>query len=403
MGGAAQLAADTGLAAAAGWQALAHTRMATESAVTVAHGHPFTAADDFCLVHNGSFSNYASIRRELKADGITFHTDNDSEVAARFLAAKLDSGDDLDKALRLLTERFDGFYTLLVTTADAMAVVRDPIACKPALVARHPGGWRWRPNTERWWAFQALPARPSSSPRRKRSTCGRGEFTAARTGPGAPQRPRGQCRAETAAGGCLRTAALGAGAAQPRRRARRKTSAVEIEGPAGYYVGGLGKRARIVVQGAAGWGVGENLMSGSVVVHGNASQSAAATAHGGLVVVHGDASLRAGISLKGGTLAVAGDVGRYCGFLAQAGTILVGGDAAEGLGDSLYEAVIYVAGRVGELGTDARVEELTPADVARVRSLCIEAGFTHIDPENVTRIGSARQLYHFDTQHAGSY
>jgi glutamate synthase domain-containing protein 1 len=136
VGGAAQLAADTGLAAAAGWQALAHTRMATESAVTVAHGHPFTAADDFCLVHNGSFSNYASIRRELKADGITFHTDNDSEVAARFLAAKLDSGDDLDKALRLLTERFDGFYTLLVTTADAMAVVRDPIACKPALVAQ---------------------------------------------------------------------------------------------------------------------------------------------------------------------------------------------------------------------------------------------------------------------------
>jgi glutamate synthase domain-containing protein 3 len=178
---------------------------------------------------------------------------------------------------------------------------------------------------------------------------------------------------------------------------------VEIEGPAGYYVGGLGKRARIVVQGAAGWGVGENLMSGSVVVHGNASQSAAATAHGGLVVVHGDASLRAGISLKGGTLAVAGDVGRYCGFLAQAGTILVGGDAAEGLGDSLYEAVIYVAGRVGELGTDARVEELTPADVVRVRSLCNEAGFTHVDPENVTRIGSARQLYHFDTQHAGSY
>jgi formylmethanofuran dehydrogenase subunit C len=178
---------------------------------------------------------------------------------------------------------------------------------------------------------------------------------------------------------------------------------VEIEGPAGYYVGGLGKQARITVHGAAGWGVGENLMSGSVVVHGNASQSAAATAHGGLVVVHGDASLRAGISLKGGTLAVAGDVGRYCGFLAQAGTILIGGDASAGLGDSLYEAVIYVAGRVGELGTDAQVEKLTEADVARVTLLCNEAGFSHIDPGNVTRIGSARRLYHFDTQHAGSY
>jgi glutamate synthase domain-containing protein 3 len=178
---------------------------------------------------------------------------------------------------------------------------------------------------------------------------------------------------------------------------------VEIDGPAGYYVGGLGKQARVVVQGAAAWGAGENLMSGSVVVHGNASQSAAATAHGGLVVVHGDASLRAGISLKGGTLAVAGDVGRYCGFLAQAGTILIGGDASAGLGDSLYEAVIYVAGRVADLGTDAQIEELAEADVACVAALCAEAGFTHIDPGNVTRIGSARQLYHFDTQHAGSY
>jgi formylmethanofuran dehydrogenase subunit C len=178
---------------------------------------------------------------------------------------------------------------------------------------------------------------------------------------------------------------------------------VDIVGPAGYYVGGLGKHARIAVHGPAGWGAGENLMSGSVVVFGNASQSAAASAHGGLVAVHGDASLRAGISLKGGTLAVAGDVGRYCGFLAQAGTILIGGNASEGLGDSLYEAVIYVAGKVAELGTDAQIEELTAADVLRVRQLAELAGFDHIDPENVTRIGSARQLYHFDTQHAGSY
>jgi glutamate synthase domain-containing protein 1 len=154
VGGAAQLAADTGLAAAAGWQALAHTRMATESAVTVAHGHPFTAPDDFCLVHNGSFSNYASIRRELTADGITFHTDNDSEVAARFIAAQLHSGDDLDKALRRLTERFDGFYTLLVTTADAMAVVRDPIACKPALIAETPG---WVAMASEYRALVGLP------------------------------------------------------------------------------------------------------------------------------------------------------------------------------------------------------------------------------------------------------
>ena len=139
VGGAADLASDTGLAGASGWQAIAHTRMATESAVTVAHGHPFAAGEDFCLVHNGSFSNYATIRRELMADGIEFDTDNDSEVAARFVAAHLRDGDDLEKALRRLVERFDGFYTLLVTTADSFAVVRDPIACKPALIAETTG------------------------------------------------------------------------------------------------------------------------------------------------------------------------------------------------------------------------------------------------------------------------
>jgi glutamate synthase domain-containing protein 3 len=179
--------------------------------------------------------------------------------------------------------------------------------------------------------------------------------------------------------------------------------AVQIEGPAGYYTGGLGAAADVTVCGAVGWGAGENLMSGSVVVHGDASQSAASSARGGLVAVHGNASLRAGISLKGGTLAVAGDVGAYCGFLAQAGTILVGGDAGPALGESLYEAVVYVAGRVGELGTDARIEELTEADVAAVRALAVHCGFDHVDAENVTRVASAKELYHFSTQHAGSY
>lgn len=178
---------------------------------------------------------------------------------------------------------------------------------------------------------------------------------------------------------------------------------VEIDGPAGYYLGGMGEQATVVAHGPAGWGAGENLMSGLVRVEGDASQSAAASAHGGTVVVTGNASLRAAISLKGGTLAVGGDVGPYCGFLAQAGTVLIGGDAGRHLGDSLYEAVIYVAGRVTSLGTDARVEDLTQADVAAVRALAQLAGFDHIDPENVTRIASARQLYHFNTHQHGAY
>lgn len=154
VGGAAELASDTGLASASGWQAIAHTRMATESAVTVAHGHPFAAGEDFCLVHNGSFSNYATIRRELMADGIEFDTDNDSEVAARFVAAHLRDGDDLEKSLRRLVERFDGFYTLLVTTADSFAVVRDPIACKPALIAETAG---WVAMASEYRALVGLP------------------------------------------------------------------------------------------------------------------------------------------------------------------------------------------------------------------------------------------------------
>ena len=120
---------------AQGWQGLAHTRMATESQVTPGGCHPFSVGPDQCLVHNGSFANHASIRRELIADGAVFDSENDSEVGARFVAARLAAGDDLDKALRTLCERFDGFYTLLVTSADGFAVVRDAIACKPAIVA----------------------------------------------------------------------------------------------------------------------------------------------------------------------------------------------------------------------------------------------------------------------------
>jgi formylmethanofuran dehydrogenase subunit C len=171
---------------------------------------------------------------------------------------------------------------------------------------------------------------------------------------------------------------------------------VLVDGPAGYYTGGLGKLAQITVDGPAGWGAGENLMSGVVRVRGDASQSAAASAHGGLVIVEGYASLRAGISLKGGTLAVAGDAGAFSGFMAQAGTILIGGDAGDGLGDSLYEAVIYVSGKITGLGADAQVERLSRADVRAVRDLVKVTGFDHIDPENVTRVGSARRLYHFD-------
>jgi len=148
------LAGTYDLANATGWQGLAHTRMATESAVTPEGCHPFSVGPDQCLVHNGSFANHATIRRELQAAGHVFDSENDSEVGARFVADRLARGEDLDKALRLLCERFDGFYTLLVTSADGFAVVRDAIACKPAIIAE----------TDRWVAmaseFRALAELP---------------------------------------------------------------------------------------------------------------------------------------------------------------------------------------------------------------------------------------------------
>jgi glutamate synthase domain-containing protein 1 len=135
VGPAAEVCARYGVPGMAGYQAIGHTRMATESAVTTEHSHPFAVATDLALVHNGSFSNYASIRRELTAEGIRFDTDNDSEVAARYIAREMASGADLADALRATGKVFDGFFTLLVASAQSFAVVRDSFACKPMVVA----------------------------------------------------------------------------------------------------------------------------------------------------------------------------------------------------------------------------------------------------------------------------
>ncbi|MDV2995567.1 MAG: Amidophosphoribosyltransferase [Chroococcidiopsis sp. SAG 2025] len=118
-----------------GSHAIAHTRMATESAVTPDRAHPFTAGEDFCLVHNGSLSNPYSIRRRLEPLGIHFETDNDTEAACRFLEWRMREGDDLETAIKQGFVELDGFYTFLIGTADKLALVRDAFACKPAVVA----------------------------------------------------------------------------------------------------------------------------------------------------------------------------------------------------------------------------------------------------------------------------
>lgn len=120
---------------AQGWQGVGHTRMATESAVTPAGCHPYTVGPEQCMVHNGSFANHATIRRQLRSAGVEFDSENDTEVGARFIAEQLADGRDVESALKELCATFDGFYTLLVSNRDSFAVVRDAIACKPAVIA----------------------------------------------------------------------------------------------------------------------------------------------------------------------------------------------------------------------------------------------------------------------------
>ena len=118
-----------------GSHALGHTRMATESAVTTEHSHPFSTGMDLCLVHNGSLSNHNRLRQVLRDEGVDIQTDNDSEVAAGYLMWRLREGDSLEQALDRALKDLDGFYTFAIGTRDGFAVLRDPIACKPAVMA----------------------------------------------------------------------------------------------------------------------------------------------------------------------------------------------------------------------------------------------------------------------------
>ncbi len=124
-----------GLAELSGSHALGHTRMATESRVSTEHSHPFSTGLDLCIVHNGSLSNHNWVRRSLRRQGIRFQTDNDSEVAAGYLTWRMREGATLEQALEGCLDDLDGFYTFAVGTADGFAVLRDPIACKPAVIA----------------------------------------------------------------------------------------------------------------------------------------------------------------------------------------------------------------------------------------------------------------------------
>jgi len=135
IGAPADIVARYKLQEATGTHVVAHTRMATESAVTPAHAHPFTAGQDFCLVHNGSLSNPHLVRKKLEPLGIRFVTDNDTEAACRFFEWRMREGDDLTTAVKRGFEELDGFFTFLMGTDKELLIVRDAFACKPAVVA----------------------------------------------------------------------------------------------------------------------------------------------------------------------------------------------------------------------------------------------------------------------------
>ena len=138
-----QVAQRFGLDTMAGTHGIGHTRMATESAVTTDGAHPFTTGADQCLVHNGSLSNHNALRRKLIRQGLSFQTENDTEVAAGYMSWRMREGDSLEQTLNSSLTALDGFYTFVVGTESGFGVLRDPIACKPAVMAE----------TDRWVAF----------------------------------------------------------------------------------------------------------------------------------------------------------------------------------------------------------------------------------------------------------
>ena len=166
----------------------------------------------------------------------------------------------------------------------------------------------------------------------------------------------------------------------------------------------MNKHARVTINGNAGTGVAENMMSGRVHVKGDASQSAGATGCGGLLIIDGNASARCGISLRGLDIVVKGSVGHMSAFMAQAGNLVVLGDAGDALGDSIYEARLYVRGKVKGLGSDCIEKDMRDEHKAGIAQAARRRGpRRQVDVSEFRRYGSARKLYNFHVDNLGSY
>ena len=169
---------------------------------------------------------------------------------------------------------------------------------------------------------------------------------------------------------------------------------IVIEGSVGYYCAGMIDGPTVEIRGSAGWGLAECMMAGTVLVDGNAGNGAAASLRGGTVVIRGDAAARAGISMKGGCLIIQGNAGYMTGFMAQKGTIVILGDAGEALADSMYEAEVFVAGRIAELGNDAVIHEPTAGELEGLSTTLSTFGLRV--PEAFKKVVAGRKLWNFD-------
>jgi glutamate synthase domain-containing protein 3 len=169
---------------------------------------------------------------------------------------------------------------------------------------------------------------------------------------------------------------------------------VVIDGPVGYYCGGMSDGVRLDVHGSAGWGLAECLLSGTVVVDGDAGNAAAASIRGGTVVVKGAAAARAGIAMKGGLLVVGGGAGYMTGFMMQRGQIIVCGDTGPALADSMYEGVVFVGGEIADLGNDTVVSDATREELAGIHATLAQYGMKQ--PAAFRKIVSGRKLWNYD-------
>lgn len=179
---------------------------------------------------------------------------------------------------------------------------------------------------------------------------------------------------------------------------------IDIDGHVGYFCGGMTRQARITIHGNAGQSIGSNIESGVIHVRGDASQSAGATGRGGQLIIEGNATSRCAISLKGADIVVKGNIGHLSAFMAQTGRLVVFGDAGEALGDSIYEAQLFVRGKVTSLGTDCIEKEMRDEHKEELFKLLEASGEAgKVDVSEFTRFGSARKLYNFNIDNAGAY